>query len=211
MLAYKIYFGEVQILIISGEPDHFIGKKVHIYKPPYREANEVIYLIKEHKLEENVCFITANPDHLFKYFKTMFEYRKAAGGIVKNEAGQLLFIYKYYKWDLPKGGIDAGEDEQTAAIREVREECGLERLEMIRKIGATYHIGRVNNNLILKKTVWFEILCRDPENIKPQTEEGISEAKWVTLDKEHEILQQTYNSIRDLIQKYTSHENQRKK
>ena len=37
----------------------------------------------------------------------------------------LSIIFRNKKWDLPKGKIDGNEDEETAALREVNEECGL--------------------------------------------------------------------------------------
>ena len=50
---------------------------------------------------------------------------EAAGGLVKNENGDYLFIYRNDKWDLPKGKIEKDEKTKVAAVREVEEECGI--------------------------------------------------------------------------------------
>jgi 8-oxo-dGTP pyrophosphatase MutT (NUDIX family) len=199
MRAYKIYFAEVQILIISRNPTHFIGKKVNINKLADFEVDKVISSIKTNTLTENICFVIKNPSGLFKYFQKQFEFIKAAGGVVLNSKGEILFIYKYHKWDLPKGGIELNESSKEAAIREVREECGVRNLEVKREIGKTYHIGKIGQKIFLKKTYWFEMLCNDPENIKPEAREGIIELKWVKLTQNPEILNQTYHSLHELL------------
>ena len=67
--------------------------------------------------------------------------RTAAGGVVvRGEAGQPLVALareKSYKGPvLPKGGVEAGEDLEQAARREVEEEVGLHRLVLVAPLGA---------------------------------------------------------------------------
>ncbi|MEI7526764.1 MAG: NUDIX domain-containing protein, partial [Mariniphaga sp.] len=73
----------------------------------------------------------------FRDFISMFKYIPAAGGLVKNEKGEFLFIHRLGFWDLPKGKIDKKDlreplssigdnpSARNAAIREVKEETGL--------------------------------------------------------------------------------------
>ena len=50
----------------------------------------------------------------------------SAGGIVQNEEGEVLIVAQRGDvWSLPKGHIDPGEDELTAAKREIHEESGV--------------------------------------------------------------------------------------
>lgn len=50
------------------------------------------------------------------------------GVLIVNEQGQLLLAHATGQkhWDIPKGGAEAGESAREAAIREVREETGIE-------------------------------------------------------------------------------------
>ena len=50
------------------------------------------------------------------------------GVLILNEQGQLLMAHATGQkhWDIPKGGAEEGESAREAAIREVREETGIE-------------------------------------------------------------------------------------
>ena len=75
----------------------------------------------------------------------------AAGGLVKNEAGEYLFIYRNDKWDLPKGKIEKAERVKDAAVREVEEECGIKVSKLEEKICKTYHVYIYKGEVVLKK------------------------------------------------------------
>src|ERR1043166_3932939 len=72
-------------------------------------------------------------------FTSFFKVIEAAGGLVKNNKGEYLFIFRKGKWDLPKGKIDKGESVSAAAIREVEEECGVKKLSIRKELPPTYH------------------------------------------------------------------------
>jgi putative (di)nucleoside polyphosphate hydrolase len=50
------------------------------------------------------------------------------GVLITNEQGQLLMAHATGRkhWDIPKGGAEEGESARNAAVREVREETGIE-------------------------------------------------------------------------------------
>ena len=123
----------------------------------------------------------------------------AAGGGVKNVAGDILFIFRNGKWDLPKGKIEEGEETMNAAMREVREECGISDVAIVRELISTYHTYNVLNKRILKKTVWFEMFCKDSAELKPQIEEGITMVKWMNKDETLKALNNTYESVKEVI------------
>ena len=79
---------------------------------------------------------------------------KAAGGLVKNERDEYLFIYRHDKWDLPKGKIEKKEKTRAAAMREVEEECGIAVNKPEDKICKTYHAYIYKGEVVLKKSHW---------------------------------------------------------
>ena len=60
----------------------------------------------------------------------MFKFEESAGGIVFKKENNETYILvtqhsQHHGWGFPKGLIDAGEDKQKAALREVKEEGGI--------------------------------------------------------------------------------------
>ncbi len=146
----------------------------------------------------------ASPNKVLEKLKQDFIFIRAAGGIVKDEKNRILFIYRRNKWDLPKGKIDEGENDLQAAIREISEECGINKnsLKIISKLQSTYHIYRQKNDMILKETIWFDIKFSGNDIICPQTEEEITAIKWMSEKNIKTVFDNTYLSIKELLQNY---------
>jgi 8-oxo-dGTP pyrophosphatase MutT (NUDIX family) len=138
---------------------------------------------------------------LWLEFSQHFEVIEAAGGIVRNSGNELLFIYRFDKWDLPKGKIEDGESREMAAIREVKEECGFGQIELGRALSTTYHIYMENNKEVLKITYWFNMYSDDCD-LKPQLEEGITTIRWVKETDTELVLHNTYPNIQLLLKAY---------
>jgi 8-oxo-dGTP pyrophosphatase MutT (NUDIX family) len=135
-------------------------------------------------------------------FKAAFKIIEAGGGIVQNEAGEILFIYRLNKWDLPKGKLEKGETIEFCAQREVEEETGVTNLTLKSKIGETYHIYQEKGEQILKVSHWYHFTCPSHQNTIAQTEENITEVKWVAIKNIQEPLENTYNNIREILGKF---------
>ena len=140
---------------------------------------------------------------LWLEFSKHFEVIEAAGGIVRNSENELLFIYRFDKWDLPKGKIEPGESREIAAIREVKEECGFEKIELSGSLATTYHVYTENNNEVLKITYWFNMYS-DDRDLKPQVEEGITAIRWMKETDVELVLHNTYPNIQLLLKAYNS-------
>ncbi len=129
---------------------------------------------------------------------------EAAGGLVRNGRGELLFIFRNGMWDLPKGKMEKGERPMETALREVEEECGVSGLKIGRALSDTYHTYLEGKEPILKKTWWFEMSCEGSPALVPQQEEGITEVRWVDDNALDEVVQRSYQSIKEVIQSWKS-------
>ena len=103
-------------------------------------------------------------------------------------------IYRFKKWDLPKGRIHKNERTKEAAVREIQEECGI-RTEIVSKLCTTWHTYTLKKKKILKKTTWYEMTAIGNDKLLPQLEEDIEEARWMTPKEVHHALDESYKSI----------------
>lgn len=133
-------------------------------------------------------------------FFAQFTAIEAAGGIVENSANEILFIYRLNKWDLPKGKVEAGEDIQTAAIREIEEETGASNLQLQHIIGQTYHTYQAFGKHFIKTTHWFYVTCIGQQNLVPQLAEDITALQWIPKQNMQMPLSNTYQNIMDILQ-----------
>jgi ADP-ribose pyrophosphatase YjhB (NUDIX family) len=139
--------------------------------------------------------------NVLREVKKMFKVVKAGGGVVKNEDGKILFIYRLKKWDLPKGKKEKGESIRECAKREVEEET-MVKVECYQKIISTWHTYTKNKKFILKKTSWFIMKSLDDSKMKPQKKEKIEKVEWMREDAIKEILLNSYRTLNHLMNKY---------
>jgi len=132
-------------------------------------------------------------------FKAQFKVEQAAGGKVLNEKNEVLFIYRFNKWDLPKGKLEKGESISECAIREVEEECGITNLEIEKELQTTYHIFERNSKIILKITYWFLMKTTFKGKLTPQLEEGIERVAFKNVNETNNALTNTYENIKLLF------------
>lgn len=158
-----------------------------------------IEVVKEAR---HLCIYHENLDQLWDSFTKFFKIIEAAGGIVNNEQGQILLIFRLGCWDLPKGKIELGEAKKEAAVREVEEECGIEDLKILRELPNTYHMYTLKGKKILKYTYWYEMETSFSGRLTPQLEEDIIEAKWVERKDLVNYIPKTYSSIGELLNFY---------
>ena len=115
----------------------------------------------------------------------------SAGGIVlakTQSIWQVLLIQDMNKsLTFPKGLIEPNETPQEAAEREISEETGLTNLTYVSTLGTIQYMYRRNG--LIRKTVHYFLFQSDTQApLKPQREEGISEARWVTLEEAETLI-----------------------
>ncbi|MCE3076359.1 NUDIX hydrolase [Chryseobacterium gwangjuense] len=147
-----------------------------------------------------------NIDEIWGEFQSLFRIIEAAGGIVNNPKGEVLFIKRLGKWDLPKGKMEKGESREESAVREIEEETGLKDVELVQFINTTYHIYiERNGDKVLKCTHWFEMNFKGEDTSKPQIEEGITEVAWKDTTRiEKEVFPSTFKNIKLIIKEFWS-------
>ena len=197
----------------------FINDKPLIFEDVYTKINvvdenililsEAEFVLKEaiEKLNTNnisgIVYLCARPDQAWSEFTGRYILMEAAGGIVKNKNDEILVIYRRKRWDLPKGKLEYNESPEDAAIREVKEECGIKNLVLEKFLLKTFHTYTEKEKFILKKTHWFMMTTSDNEELIPQLEEDIEEAKWMSKEKIYKkVLPMTYASIKEVLQTY---------
>jgi len=127
---------------------------------------------------------------------------EAAGGLVLNQKGELLLMYRRGLWDMPKGKLDEGETIEACALREVAEETGLHQLALIRKLKTTYHTYTYKGKNALKPSHWFLMKYEGSEVPIPQIEEDITEIRWVNKNEAKELMKEAYASIKEMVEEY---------
>lgn len=141
-------------------------------------------------------------EEIWEDFTHMFRVVEAAGGIVSNKEGKILFIHRLGKWDLPKGKIEKDESLEQAALREVEEETSLQELILEEFVNNTFHVYKERNgDRILKTTYWFKMSYVGEKDPVPQTEEGITEVSWKNQDEiQQEVFPKTFQNIKLILQ-----------
>ena len=83
----------------------------------------------------------------------------AAGGVVVNERGEVLLVHRphYDDWSFPKGKLDAGEEVEAAALREVREEAGL-ACEIVRELSKIRYSVMTRKGEVKPKVVHYFLM-----------------------------------------------------
>lgn len=122
----------------------------------------------------------------------------SAGGIVFNDKGQVLLTKhsQNHHWSFPKGLIDPGQTSEQAAVREVKEEGGVEA-GIIDKIGYSKYVYSLDREKIFKIVTYFlmKYTSGDPKNHDWEVEE----AGWYEPDEA--LGQLTFPQDKELLEK----------
>ncbi|MBA3656393.1 MAG: NUDIX domain-containing protein [Gemmatimonadaceae bacterium] len=115
------------------------------------------------------------------------ETQISSGGIVVRGSGTeaqvaLISVGSPPRWQLPKGLIDKGEAPEAAAIREVREETGVdaEIVRLLDKVEYWYQATRDGQRVRYHKFVYFFLMKYVAGDVADHDDE-VNEAAWVPL------------------------------
>jgi 8-oxo-dGTP pyrophosphatase MutT (NUDIX family) len=104
------------------------------------------------------------------------------------------------RWQLPKGIVDPGESPEVTAVREVREEAGVEteRLGLIETIEYWYRSFKNGQPVRFHKFVHFYLMEYRGGDVANHDHE-VEEARWVSFGEALEMLE--FKSEREVVEK----------
>ena len=197
---------DYEIIINEGRnrkinPKWVVGDTLILNASP-GHIEQLLQLMTETRIKHADSITIASNDiqEVKQYIKSKFRVIKSAGGIVSFDQNYLVILHRN-KWCYPKGKIEDGESPREAAVREVKEETGA-KAKATFKICNTWHTYLRNDKYTLKKTHWFAMKALAKTPLVPQTEESITDIKWVTLSELRVILHDSYRSIGRVTQEY---------
>jgi 8-oxo-dGTP pyrophosphatase MutT (NUDIX family) len=199
---YKVFFNDRTVFIGSTFKKSLIQKSLIYEVSNLKEMESAWLVFRNNPQPENLIFVTENPEIGKNMFFSIFSIVDAAGGVVSNSENHLLCIYRWGKWDLPKGKAEKGEKLEITAIREVEEECGISGLKNNGLNSVTFHIYEhpvKPGKWILKQTYWYDMLYNGTQKLIPQINEDIVEAKWFSKNEIGMVLENTWASLKLLI------------
>ncbi len=137
----------------------------------------------------------------------------SAGGVAfRQHADQievaLISVGNNKRWQIPKGLVNSGETKEIAAVREVREEAGVdtELIRYIDKVEYWYFAKEEGNTIRFHKFVFFYLLKYLSGDVNDHDQE-VNEAAWfdiqggieqLTFESEKKILEQAKGFIDQL-------------
>jgi 8-oxo-dGTP diphosphatase len=132
----------------------------------------------------------------------------SAGGVVYRETDgvieiAIVQIVPEMRWQLPKGLIDPGETSDQAALREVREESGIEGeiINQIDTIDYWFVADSSGGRRRFHKFVHFYLMRSVGGNVDDHDHE-VAESRWVTIDEALQMLD--FKTERDVVTKAAS-------
>ena len=197
---YKVFFKDRTVYFGDNFSKSFGKNNGLFYKyNNLQELTELVHVFNELTRISKLFIIHHDILSLFEEFKACFDYIEAAGGLVMRPDGTFLVMKRDGVWDLPKGKLDNGESSEAAALREVSEETGLKELKVIQPILSTFHTYQITEDMLLKKTKWYEMLYKGDAEPVPEIAERITEIRWVEPGKTDFIRTNTYPSVLDVL------------
>jgi len=110
-----------------------------------------------------------------------------------------LLLDAFDRWTLPKGHAEANETAEETALREVKEELGLEDLKIVTKLGEREYVAHEpDKGAIRRKVIDFLIAATGQTELKIEKSGGIKDGRWFNLDEIAGLKQ--YSRVRPVLE-----------
>jgi len=140
-------------ILIDKSGNEYVGEGVEIHLPEIVSeevkkggwfGDAIRLFAKDHEIDENLItretpFTEAIQNAYASYLiaKRDLVYRKKVNAVILNSKNQILLLqlvnYGDTDWNTPGGGIEEGETPEEALIRELQEELGTDKFEIVEK------------------------------------------------------------------------------
>ena len=163
--------------------------------PPKVAINEAIELAKNFGNVSSGKFVNGV---LGTIFKEMPEYEKKSSGKILEEDLAGAVVYKQEKdkielalvldafgfWTLTKGHCEEGETPEQTITREIKEEIGLEEIEILEKLGDREYIAKDPEiGKVKRKVQDFLVKATGNTKLKVEISGGIKDGKWFDINE----------------------------
>ncbi len=187
---------EIEAMVLEGEDSPHGVKR--ILEEKYSAVAAKIFLLESGKfLAEITCSVE---NLLHRGLTPVLQYDKVCGAVVfrKGEPRRYIIIENLSGHiGFPKGHCEDGETEEVTAIREVKEETGLD-IELLPNFRCeTRYTAEVDGELIEKTAVYF-LAAVDEESVKIQEEEI---PDWWTLTYKEALEKLNFESDRNILRR----------
>lgn len=192
---YKVFVNERPLFLTDKIIEAGDGEYFRINK---EQVHSAVRALMKKKLPRAYVY-HPNMEEVLNKFTKAIPLVVAAGGVVTNKEGKVLFIYRKDKWDLPKGVKKKKESIEDCAVREVEEETGVKDLKIENFLRTTYHVFKRNRKYKLKEVHWFAMKTDYEGELVGEASEGIEKVKWKGPRKIKKALENSYLNIRILF------------
>lgn len=128
--------------------------------------------------------------------------KQLAGAVVYSiEEGNIYFAFVhdvFGRWTLSKGKIKPGEDPKTGAVREIKDEMGIDIVIEDELLKNEYIANHPEEGKIRKQVIYF-LAKADRKDLKLGDSGGLDDAKWFKLQEIQNL--NFYNDILPIITK----------
>lgn len=180
--------------------------------PPKVAINEAIELAKAFGGDSSGKFVNGVLGSIYKEMVKRGEKQDlgsqgiremSAGGMVYRQAEDgyyfVLILDAYDKWTFPKGHVDVGEEEETAALREIGEETGLKDLKSEGYLGETEVKVHKPSEKPFRKLIKYYLVSTQEKDLQVPDTSELKDVRWYTAQEALNIL--GYENAKDIFVK----------